>query len=192
MILQIRQSVIKFTYYLTTFKAESFPKRYSRKSHCFKIKTLKSLYIALYYIKTKLIWLNNQSCVTFQILKGKKMRHGGKDLEKNRRFKSLCMLRYQSWWSSNLWHNVLGVRKKTFGQLLPIMTNSRLEPGKIQSILTWKNLNGWKIAISCQKSLGNPLPIRPCTFSSVSEKLQTIVTHIRILFSLLTSMLLGN
>lgn len=32
--------------------------------------------------------------------------------------------------------NVLGVRKKTFGQLLPIMTNSRLEPGKIQSILT--------------------------------------------------------
>lgn len=128
----------------------------------------------------------------FESWKERKWDTGEKIWKKNRRFKSLCMLRYQSWWSSNLWHNVLGVRKKTFGQLLPIMTNSRLEPGKIQSILTWKNLNGWKIAISCQKSLGNPLPIRPCTFSSVSEKLQTIVTHIRILFSLLTSMLLGN
>ena len=116
----------------------------------------------------------------------------GKIFGKKQKIQKLCMLRYQSWWSSNLWHNVLGVRKKTFGQLLLIMTNSRLEPGKIQSILTWKNLNGWKIAISCQKSLGNPLPIRSCTFSSVSEKLQAIVIHIRILFSLLISMLLVN
>ena len=29
-----------------------------------------------------------------------------------------------------IYDNVLGVRKKTFGQLLPIMTNSRLEPEK--------------------------------------------------------------
>ena len=30
MILQIRQSVIKFTYYLTMFKVDSFLKRYSK------------------------------------------------------------------------------------------------------------------------------------------------------------------
>lgn len=63
------------------------------------------------------------------------------------------MLRYQSWWSSYLWHNVLGVRKKTFGQLLPIMTNSRLEPGKIQSILTWKILMAEKLPFPAKNHL---------------------------------------